>query len=188
MNRYALAAAALGAATLALPAAAQTVIPVPEFRAIDLRGGGKVTIRHAPRQRVTLISGSLDHARIGVHRESLRLSPCERDCPRNVRFEVLVETPEVQAVAIHGGGAVEAEGAFRRQGSIAAAVSGGGRLDVRAVPAGSVAASVRGGGEILARPASSLAASVHGGGLIQYEGDPQVTSAVQGGGHVRRMR
>jgi hypothetical protein len=168
MNRYALAAAALGAATLALPAAAQTVIPVPEFRAIDLRGGGKVTIRHAPRQRVTLISGSLDHARIGVHRESLRLSPCERDCPRNVRFEVLVETPEVQAVAIHGGGAVEAEGAFRRQGSIAAAVSGG--------------------GEILARPASSLAASVHGGGLIQYEGDPQVTSAVQGGGHVRRMR
>lgn len=182
----ALAAAALAA----IPAAATLSSPVPvaEFRAIDLQGGGTVRLRHAPVQRVTLVSGSMEHARIEVVQSSLRLSPCVQRCPPNQRFEVMVESPGVTALAVTGGGTITVEGNFPRQPNLAAAVTGGGRIDARAIPAGSIAAAVRGGGGIVAGPSSSLAASINGGGSIQYAGDPTVTSAINGGGTVRRIR
>ncbi|MFN3944053.1 MAG: GIN domain-containing protein [Allosphingosinicella sp.] len=166
---------------------AQTVVPVPEFRSIALQGGGKVTVRHARVQRVTLVSGDAGDSRIEVDRKSLRLSPCRSRCSGERRFEVLVETPDVDAFAIQGGGAIEVAGGFPRRASVAAAVSGGGRIDLRALEAASVSASVRGGGDILAGPSRSLAASVQGGGSIRYLGDPALTSAVQGGGSVTRL-
>lgn len=65
------------------------------------------------------------------------------------------------------------------------AVSGGGRIDARAVNADVVTATVNGGGEMLVRAQSVLTGAVSGGGTIRYWGNPQVTSAIDGGGTVR---
>jgi hypothetical protein len=72
------------------------------------------------------------------------------------------------------------------QGSITAAVDGGGRIDMRAIAARTGTAAVDGGGHIEIRASGSLTASVNGGGNIRYVGNPQVTTAIDGGGSVER--
>ena len=93
-------------------------------------------------------------------------------------FDVLTEIR-------NGGGSIRASSGFAVQSEIAAGVSGGGKIDLRAIEAGSVAAGVNGGGLILVRPRSTLAAGISGGGEVRYWGNPQVTSAINGGGSVR---
>lgn len=169
---------------------AQTVVPVPAFDQIELRGGGSVVVRHGPVQRVTLLEGSPEISRIEVVRrrgdnDKLLISPCEGQCPRRYRMRVEIVTPRLPAVSITGGGTITAQ-PFPAQRNLAAAVQGGGSIDLRAVPARSVAASVTGGGNLMVRPQASLAAAVRGGGSIRYWGNPSVTQAVQGGGAVTK--
>jgi hypothetical protein len=189
--RFSAALAALIAAASA-PAAAETV-PVPKFNSVQLRGGGEVLLRHGPVQRVTILEGSTAFTRIAVGEDERRRNPdalvidaCNRQCPRTYKLRVEIVTPDVKAVAVSGGGVIRTVGIFRAGDSLAAAVNGGGHIDVRSARASSVAAAIRGGGTIYARPEASLAAAIRGGGEIHYWGDPSVVTSLQGGGRVRR--
>jgi hypothetical protein len=183
---------ALLAAAAPAPAAAETLVPLARFNAIELRGGGQVRLRYGPVQRVTLVRGSTAHSSIAVKADDRRkpdrlvIEACARNCPRVYKLEIEIETPDLQALSVEGGGAIDAETAFPAMDSIAVAVHGGGQIDVRKIGAASVAAAVDGGGVILTRPESSLAAAISGGGEIRYWGNPSVSSSINGGGSVLR--
>lgn len=167
------------------PAAAQTPVTVDRFDEIELRGGGSVTLRHGPAQRVTLVRGDPEMTRFQVERGRLTIDACVRSC-RDYDLEIEIVVPGFEAVSVQGGGLVRAERGFGDPGALAAAVSGGGMVDVAAVDAGTVAASVQGGGVVRTRARDSLAASINGGGSISYWGDPNIVSSVNGGGSIRR--
>lgn len=188
-------------AFIASPAAAAEVVQLPRFKALDLRGGGEIVLRHGPVQRVTIIEGDRRVSRLEVpgpserrvgrntyrnSGESLVIRACEGRCPRNYRLRVEVVSPEVTAIAITGGGTVRTAGTFPRSDAIGLAVTGGGMLDARALSANAVGAAVTGGGLINTHPRQSLGASVTGGGTIRYWGNPSVGQHVRGGGAVVR--
>jgi hypothetical protein len=185
MNKFLFAAAALA---LAAPAASQTPIRVGTFDAIELRGVGELVIRHGAEQRVTLLEGDRALAGFEVDEQgTLVIRACRTSC-RNQRLRVEIVTPEVEAVAIHGGGAIRIERGFPAGDNLAVAVHGGGAIDARALPARNVAAAVSGGGSIRTAPGENLAASIRGGGAILYTGDPETAVSVRGGGAVSRER
>jgi hypothetical protein len=168
------------------PALAVEVVPVPGFRSVQLRGGGVVTVVPGPVQRVTIVEGSSQFTQMRVERDGrLRIDTCNERCPRLYRLRVQIQAPRVPDLAISGGGQITAQGGFRPQPQLSAAVNGGGRIDARSVEALNVSAAVNGGGELLVRPRSSLSAAVNGGGLVRYWGNPRVSMAVHGGGAVR---
>ena len=180
--------AALALAGQARPAAAQTAVQVAAFDSIELRGGGVVTIRHGPRQRVTLLRGNTQVTGFRVNRQGqLRIDACRTSC-RDYDLRIEIVTPELDGAAIHGGGVIRAEGRFPDSGMLAIAITGGGAIDLTPIESGSVAASISGGGSIRTHARNSLLASINGGGSIGYRGDPSVTSAVNGGGAVSRIR
>ncbi len=189
--RFALAAASLLAAA---PAVAAETVPLPRFEGLELRGGGSVVIRRGAVQRVTLVEGATAHTRLSVEPAGRRgpgrlvVEACKVQCPRGYRLRIEIVTPDISAVAVHGGGEISVLPGFSPRGHVAAAVNGGGRIDVRALPARDVAAAINGGGRLMVQATGSLAASINGGGAILYWGDPEVTSAVRGGGAVTRGR
>ena len=187
MIRVLLPALAL-AASLPTAALADQVIAVAPFKSLELHGGGVATLRHGDHQRVELIKGDPAIAEIKVVGDGkLLLSPCDSGknwCWGPHELEVVVTTPAIAAIAVHGGGELKAEGNFPRQSSLALSVHGGGDADVRAIPADTVAAAVHGGGDAEVRAERTLAADVHGGGDVRYWGHPAVTSSTNGGGSV----
>ena len=172
---------------ISAPAFATELIPVPGFRSVELRGGGDVTLIPSPIQRVTILAGSSAFTSFRVDRDGrLQIDACNERCPHNYNLRIRIESPHVPAVAIHGGGTIRAAGGFASERQLAAAVNGGGTIDLRAVDGVNVAAAVNGGGDIFVRPRSTLSAAVNGGGDIHYLGNPQVSMAVRGGGDVSR--
>ena len=173
-------------AVAAVPAVAAEVVPVPEFKSVQLRGGGSIVVRPGP-HRVTIVSGSTQFTGFRVdYRGRLRIDACNARCPRDYDLRIEIHSPTVPDLAINGGGSIVAARGFAPQGQLSAAVSGGGQIDARALAASKVSAAVNGGGEVLTGNSSSLSAAVNGGGLIQYSGNPNVSSAVRGGGAVVR--
>jgi hypothetical protein len=186
MNKLFLVAAA--AVALTTSAAAQTPVRVGAFDSIELRGGGEVIVRYGREQRVTLVSGDPNLASIEVDRDrDLVIRPCRSSC-RDQRLRVEIVTPELNALAIHGGGLIRTEGAFPARGSLALAVNGGGSLDARSLRADTVATAINGGGRIRTSPTRTLAAAIRGGGAVLYTGDPRTTVSIDGGGTVSRDR
>jgi hypothetical protein len=185
------AAAAIVAIAAPVAALAQTVIPTDKFTAIDLRGGGTITIRQGPVQRVTLISGDPKRARFEVigsdHGGRLVMSPCDGACWGLHGFEVEIETPVLNGIDIHGGGHITAHGAFPAQAAVSAAIHGGGDIDMKDVPAQSASAAIHGGGKIYVTAQNSLSAEIVGGGVIRYAGHPAVSSSIHGGGAVSQI-
>jgi hypothetical protein len=170
------------------PALATESISVPAFRSVQLRGGGEVMLRPGPVQRVTIVEGSSGVTRFRVERDGqLRIDVCDGNCPRNYRLRVEVQSPRAPDVAIAGGGLIRAAAGFPAERDLSAAISGGGKIDMLAVSAGSVNAAVHGGGLIVVRPRSSLTVAVNGGGEVRYAGNPAVSSAINGGGAVHRI-
>jgi hypothetical protein len=168
-----------------MPAFADEVIPVPQFRSAELRGGGVVTVVPGPVQRVTIVEGSSRFTHIYLDQDrQLRIDTCNEQCPREYHLRIVIQSPQVPALAVKGGGQITTASGFAPQTELAAAVSGGGRVDARSVEALRVSAAVNGGGELLVRPRASLAAAVNGGGHIRYWGNPTVSSAIRGGGGV----
>lgn len=173
-------------AAAAVPAMAAESVAVPAFRSIELRGGGDVIIRPGPAQRVTILSGSTEFTGFDVTRSGqLRIDACNARCPRHYDLRIEIVSPRAPDLAIQGGGAITALPGFAPQSQLSAAISGGGRIDARAVAANRFNAAINGGGKILAGRSSTLAAAVNGGGEVRYSGDPQVTTAIHGGGDVR---
>jgi hypothetical protein len=174
---------------LVFPAATRAAenVSVPSFRSVELRGGGDVVLVHGPAQRVTILQGSSAFTRITVERGGkLRIDACNQRCPPNYQLRVEIQVPRVPDVGVSGGGAIAVRSGFASQGELAAAVSGGGSIDARAVDAVKVNAAINGGGHLLVRPRVTLNAAVNGGGSIRYWGNPQVASAIQGGGSINR--
>jgi hypothetical protein len=166
--------------------AAETV-SVPPFRSVELQGGGRITLRPGPEQRVALLNGSTHYTHFHIrHNDQLVIDACNNDCPVHYDLEIEIITPEIQGVALSGGGEIVAERGFARQRELGVAIDGGGEIDVRAIPASSADAAVDGGGDIRLRAERALQAAVNGGGSISYWGNPSVTSAVSGGGSVDR--
>jgi len=190
MSRAALLAAA-AAAVAAIPtlASAADVMAVGRFDALELHGGGNITIRQAPVQRVTVIRATSDRPRVEViDGGKLILAPCRGSCWAPNHFEVLVETPVMNSVAIKGGGKIVSEGAFAQQGAVSAVIHGGGVIDLKTMPAGAASASIHGGGKIFLAAQDSLSASIAGGGSIHYLGHPSVSTSIHGGGSVDPIR
>ena len=90
----------------------------------------------------------------------------------------------MSSVSINGGGEIVAEGAFRSQGAVSAVIHGGGKIDVKAMPAQSASAAIHGGGKILVMAQNNLSAEIMGGGSIRYLGQPSVSTSIHGGGSV----
>lgn len=162
-------------------------VAVPPFDSVELRGGGHVTLRHGDTQRVRLVKGSAQVTRFSIEDDrKLVIHACENDCPMDYELEVEIVTPHLTGAAIDGGGRIESEQGFPSQDSIAAAVNGGGDLDLHAIDAVTAQAAVEGGGKIRIHADRALTAAVNGGGSIRYSGDPELTTAVNGGGSIRR--
>ena len=180
-------AALLSAIALAPSGAAQTVLPLGQFRSVELSNGGTVILRHGPAQRVTLVSGEEQYTRVRVA-DGGRLVIENRvgACPRGYRMQIEIVTPALSAVSVSNGGTMQAHGPFPTQPAIHARVEQGGMLDIRNIPAENVDASVYSGGGIFIRSGRTLDASVESGGIITYWGDPRVSRSVRDGGAVVR--
>jgi hypothetical protein len=175
------------ALAISAPALAEEVVPVGPFDSLELRGGGSLTLVPGPVERVTILRGSSQVTRFHVDRPGkLRIDVCDGRCPPAYDLRIRIESPRVPDVAISGGGSISAAPGFPPERRLAAAVHGGGTINLRAVDAVDVTAAVDGGGDIFVRPRASLSAAVHGGGDIRYSGNPRVSMAVAGGGDVRR--
>jgi hypothetical protein len=169
----------------AAPALATELVPVPQFRSVELRGGGSLTVVPGPAERVAILEGSSQFTRMRVENDGkLRIDTCDERCPPMYRLRVEIQSPRVPDLAISGGGTITTASGFRPQQQLSAAVNGGGRIDARAVAAANVSAAVNGGGELLVSPRASLSAAVNGGGHVRYWGNPEVSMAVRGGGAV----
>lgn len=169
------------------PAFAVEPVAVPAFRAIQLHGGGIVTITPAPVQRVTLLEGSTQFTRIQVDREGkLKIDACNERCPHNYNLRIQIETPSIMGLGVDGGGQMTTASGFAPQKEIGVAVNGGGKIDARSIDAAAVGAAVNGGGQVLVRSNGTLGAAVRGGGEILYWGNPNVATSIAGGGAVRK--
>jgi putative autotransporter adhesin-like protein len=178
--------AALGLAMPA-PVVAQTAVPLAPFRAVTLRGGGKVILRYAPSQRVTLLKGSANYTGVAIAEEGrLVIDRCQCKCPRGYELEVEVLTPELVDIMVSDGGTIQSRGSFPRQAELGVAVHDGGTIDLRSMTVDAVDAAVRQGGRIFTKPQRVLAANVAHGGAITYWGHPRVTRSVEDGGVVAR--
>jgi hypothetical protein len=181
-----LAATALTCAASGI-AFAQTAVPVAHFDSVELRGGGHVTLRHGDVQSVTLVKGSTQFTQMNIEDgKRLVIDTCNRDCPEHYDLDVEIVTPDLNAVAVAGGGHIESSGDFPHQSAITAAVQGGGVVDLRSIDAEHATAAVDGGGKIQIKAERALTAAVNGGGHIVYWGDPSLTSAVNGGGNISK--
>jgi hypothetical protein len=180
-----LASFALAAAT---PALAASDVPLAPFHGLELNGGGDVVLKHGPVQKVTMLSGDLRYTTFTVKDGSLTIDACNSwHCPWHYDLRVEIVTPQLTAISVHGGGDLKTEGSFPQQNALAVSVHGGGDVDLRAIPAVSVAADVHGGGDLKTTATHSLTASVHGGGDLTYWGNPpQLVVSTNGGGDISR--
>ncbi|HYI12299.1 MAG TPA: DUF2807 domain-containing protein [Thermoanaerobaculia bacterium] len=178
---------ALLAVALAFPlfGVAQAVIPVGQFRSVELRNGGNVILRHGPVQRVTIVTGDLRSTQVRVAGgQRLVIDNSGREHRRGHKLQVEVITPGIGAVSVSNGGTLQTLGTFPGQTAIHAEVEQGGMIDIRSIAADAVEASVDSGGRILTNPRNTLAATVTSGGAITYWGDPRVEKSVRHGGVV----
>jgi hypothetical protein len=175
------------AALVAGPALATEAVSVGHFSQVQLRGGGHVVLRHGATQSVTLLKGSSKFTAFNIrHGRELVIDACNDSCPHAYDLEIEIVSPDLDGVAIEGGGEIVAQGNFPGQDRLALAVNGGGDIDMRPISATAVDAAVNGGGDIQLTATKQLNAAVSGGGDITYRGNPQVSEAVQGGGDVSR--
>jgi hypothetical protein len=169
------------------PVLATEIVAVPQFRSVELRGGGDVEVVPAPVQRVTLLSGSRAFTDVRVVQDgTLEITTnCDTRCPRNYPLHIRIETPYVPNVAVSAGGTIVARPGFASQPQVAAAVHAGGTIDLRALEAANVSAAVHAGGDIYVHPRDNLSAAVNAGGDVHYSGHPRVAMAIANGGDVR---
>ena len=172
---------------IAAPGAAQTVIRVAPFRAVALHSGGEVLLRHGTTQRVTLLKGDADCARVATDDAGrLVIEKYSPQCHRRYDLQVEVVAPQFEDVAVTDGGHISSFGDFPGQPEIRTAVRNGGSVDIRSIPVDKVFASVAEGGRILVMPQKLLTASIANGGQITYWGEPRVEKSIQHGGAINK--
>lgn len=160
-------------------------VQLSSFRAVELRNGGRVTLRAGPTQRVTFLKGSPDQTQIAVSRDRLVIDKCGGKCTRRYELEIEIITPELTGLTVAHGGTIQSQGNFPRQAGITVNVDNGGTIDVRSMSVESVAASVLSGGRIYVKPLTGMIASVVDGGNITHWGNAPVKSSIEHGGVVQ---
>jgi hypothetical protein len=180
--------AVLCAATLnAAGALAAQDVAVPAFRSVAARNGAHVVLRHGEQRRVTIIRGNTTTSVIRVEeKDRLVIDRCPDGCSRDYRLEVEIVAPEITGLSVSDGGRFRCVGTFPSQADVAAAVSNGGVLDLRAMNANDVSAAIHQGGRILTTPRQALSAAIAQGGVITYWGNPDVSQSIEHGGAVSR--
>jgi hypothetical protein len=166
--------------------AAQTAVPLPLFRSIELHDGGHVTLRYGQTQTVTLLKGSTDCAGFTVNNGRLVIDKYKERCPKKYELEIEIITPSVAEISVTNGGKIKSLGDFPRQTEINTVVSNGGTIDVRTILADRITASVEEGGGIFVKPQVILSASIVSGGQITYWGEARVESSIRHGGAVTK--
>ena len=163
---------------------AQHVVPVATFRSVELRHGGRVTVRQGSSQRVTILSDDTTCVRITIERGDRLIIDHKSKCAQDERLQVEVIATHLDAVAVSNGGVMQTLGSFTNQRELAVAVAEGGMLDIRSMSVQNVTAAVYSGGRIFTKPQASLVAAVAHGGAITFWGSVQVTQSVSQGGVV----
>jgi hypothetical protein len=166
--------------------APQNGLPLAPFNSIELNGGAKAVLQYGSSQRVTMLKGSEDVSLITVTGQRLVIEKCRDKCPRGYELQVEIVTPVITALAAVNGGNIESRGNFSLHTALSLAVSHGGTVDARAIPANNITSAVNQGGRILAKPQLTMTASVSNGGVITYWGNARVTSATAHGGVVTK--
>lgn len=156
-----------------------------EFTNLEVRGPGRVSVRHGPAPRFRLVRGSTDLTDIAVRGRRLVIDACTSSC-QGYRPEIEIVTPRLDRVTVEGGGSVQSKGSFPDQPTLFAAISGGGLIRISGIEAARVSATVSGGGTIKTSVRDALEAVIRGDGSIVYWGEPSVASSVTGGGVVVR--
>lgn len=160
-------------------------ISTAPFHSVEINGGGHADVTYGPQTKVDMQAGSADITRFEVKDGTLRIYACEHRCPAHYDLKLAITVPELNNVAVKGGGAIIGHGRFPGQKTINAAVQGGGVIDVRDITVSSANAAVQGGGVIRTAAEQHLSAAVMGGGEITYRGHPQITRSVMGGGVIK---
>lgn len=92
--------------------------------------------------------------------------------------------PNSLVIKIEGSGAVEASGGAD---SLAALISGSGKIDAVNFRAKSVDAEISGSGDVRVHADEKLNAKISGAGNVEYRGNPKVTQSISGAGSVDRL-
>lgn len=159
------------------------VIEVERLDGIALSGGGEVTVRYGESASIRIIEGA-ESLKLTFRNSSVKIE-CVWRCPRNSRRRLEVTMPEVEDIAVTGGGTMTIEEGFPEQRELNAAVTGGGTLKAYALSAREVNAAVTGGGTVEVSTDGELNAAVTGGGTVRYDGDPSINATTMGGGSIR---
>lgn len=186
MRTFCLLAAILVVLVCTLPQPGAEALSQSSFDGVELSNGGKVILRHGPAQQVKFIKGNQTYTTVTRTGTLLTIDKCAKHCPRGYELEIEIITPQISRVSVRDGGVIETRGSFPAQAAVAAAVSDGGVVDIRALGGNSVSASIAEGGVIYTKPKESMSASVTNGGDITYWGNAAIVSAVKGGGVVTR--
>jgi hypothetical protein len=169
------------------PAAEQKVVQLAPFSSVELRDGGKVTIQYGPKQRVTLVKGSLNYTRVAIAGGGrLVIDKSKSHCPPGYDLEIEIVTAGIARISVADGGMIQSIGSFPGQAEIGVAVSQGGTIDIRSMAIDSVTASVEQGGRIFTGAQTAMFASVVSGGIVTYWGDARVRSSIRDGGVVTK--
>ncbi|TXK59626.1 M56 family metallopeptidase [Alkalisalibacterium limincola] len=151
------------------------------FTEVELQSAGKVRIVPGDAHGYSVVAGDPASAIVEWAMGRLFVSACDDRC------EIEVTTPgPLGALSISGRGEILVGNGFPKQGALALALSGSGRIDTRALVADHVVAALDGQGEIITQALSGLVASTSGGGDIVYYGNPRVLASPSTGGEVRR--
>ena len=107
-----------------VPALATEYVPLPHFNGVQLRGGGDVVLVPGPDQRVTVVEGSTQFTRLYVDRQgTLKIDACDRNCPRQYRLRIEIQSPHVPVLAVDGGGEINVARGFGPERELVAAVN-----------------------------------------------------------------
>ncbi len=171
------------AVVISTAALAATTVPVGHFDGIHATDGASVTIRHGATQQVTIVKGDPQISVVEVRGNALEISTCRHTCPREYGLEVVVTTPNLDAISVEDGAVIDAQGNFPAQDRLAVKADDGGRADTRAIPVAHLEADATDGGEVDVRATAAIIAKADEGGAVRYWGKPasNVSRASDGG-------
>jgi hypothetical protein len=187
---------AAAALAFALPAQADTTVPVGQFHAITIEGMGHVTFRHGDRQSVVLKQGDTTNTQVYVKDGNLVFKSCpskswfgwNSGCPSGYELNVEITTPGLSGVEIDGSGKIESAGSFPQQPKLGIEINGSGNVDLGGIPAASSDVAIHGSGKVRVTAHDRLDVEIAGSGSVIYGGSPQISQTIMGSGQVKSAK
>ncbi|MCZ6596010.1 MAG: DUF2807 domain-containing protein [Planctomycetota bacterium] len=178
---------------------------VADFSGLTLETWARVeiTVGDAPSLRLEGDDNLLSHVQTAMHGSNLVIDMERGSFDWERGLKIVVTTPHLTRVSIHGSGNVTATGVdaerfsaaisgsgdlsvVGRTGHLEASISGSGDLRLRGLEAATVSVSISGSGDVRVHATDELQVSISGSGDVRYTGDPRVRKGISGSGSVRR--